>query len=303
MAGYGRQAQPSRPRSAEPASDLSWLPPGIRTETSSAEGSRLTAVVSPSAWAPPPFSTTRQAPMESPRKLRGLRDCVRLKIELETQLSSLLPQHWMRHVDHFLRAVGVSEVDEVALAALLADLDARLDLLLPVPIPTTVKSSHGGRLVMTEERPLAGCATLLRQFERRIAERVATAIAGSVLEGRTRRAVAFIEQHYAEPITVEEVARAVGCSRVNLSRLFKRETGVTVHRWLVWVRLRHAADELRKGEKIEAVVMLVGYRSKRAFMHQFRSCYGCSPGEFRQRLIDTIERGTRFPPITNAHPI
>jgi AraC-like DNA-binding protein len=242
--------------------------------------------------------------MKSPRKLRGLPDCVRLKIELETRLSSLLPQHWMRHVDHFLRVVGLSEVDEVALAALLADLDARLELLLPDPIAATANpSSRGGCLAMTEERPLAGRATLLRQFGCRIAERVAAAIAGSLLEGRIRRAVAFIEQHYAQPITVEEVGRAVGCSRVHLSRLFKRETGVTVHRWLVWVRLRHAAEALRNGEKVEAVVMLVGYRSKRAFMHQFRSCYGCSPGEFRQRLIDTIGSRTGFPPITHAHSI
>jgi AraC-like DNA-binding protein len=242
--------------------------------------------------------------MESPQKLRGLPDCVRLKIELETRLSSLLPQHWMRHVDRFLRAVGLSEVDEVALTALLADLDARLELLLPDPIAATVKlSSRSGCLVTTEERPLAGRATLLRQFECRIAERVAAAIAGSLLEGRTRRAVAFIDQHYAEPITVEEVARAVGCSRGHLSRLFKRETGVAVHRWLVWVRLRHAAEALRKGEKVEAVVMLVGYRSKQAFMHQFRSCYGCSPGEFRQRLMDTVGSRGRFPLITNAHSI
>jgi AraC-like DNA-binding protein len=241
--------------------------------------------------------------MESPRKLRGLADCVRLKIELETRLSSLLPQHWMRHVDQFLRVLGLSEVDEVALAALLADLDARLELLLAVPIAGSADQCERTGWFLVKDRLLTGRAPLLRQFACRIAERLAAAIGGSVTEGRVRRAIAFIGQHYAEPMTVEDVARAAGCSRVHLSTLFKRETGLTVHRWLVSERVRHATDELRKGEKVEAVAMLVGYRSKRAFIHQFRSCCGCSPGEFRCQPVDSIEGAERSPRITNAHSI
>jgi AraC-like DNA-binding protein len=223
--------------------------------------------------------------VDSPRKLLGLADCVRLKIDLETRLSSLLPQEWMRHVDEFLRVLGVSEVDEVALAALLTDLDARLELLLADPIGASVDQfGHTGCVAVAEGRLLTGRA-LLRQFECRIADRVAEGISESVTESRVRRAVDFIEQHYAEPMTVEEIAHAAGCSRVHLSTLFKRETGLTVHRWLVSVRMRHATDELRKGEKVEAVAMLVGYRSKRAFIHQFRSCCGCAPGEFRHHSV------------------
>jgi AraC-like DNA-binding protein len=223
--------------------------------------------------------------VESPRTLRGLADCVRLKIELETRLSSLLPQHWMRHVDEFLGVLGLWDVDEAALAALLTDLDARLERLLADPIAASAdQCGHTGCVVVAEGRLFKGRG-LLRQFECLIADRVAEAIAGSVTESRVRRAVAFIERHYAEPMTVEEIARAAGCSRVHLSTLFKRETGLTVHRWLVSVRVRHATDELRKGEKVEAVAMLVGYRSKGAFIHQFRSCCGCSPGEFRHHSV------------------
>lgn len=94
----------------------------------------------------------------------------------------------------------------------------------------------------------------------------------------------FIDDHYAEPITVARIAAAVRRSRKHLGTLFRRHTGLTVHEYLVHVRLRHALAFIRDGEKIEAVSRLVGYRSKKNFYRHFKSHMGATPIGYRTAL-------------------
>ena len=90
-----------------------------------------------------------------------------------------------------------------------------------------------------------------------------------------------MEERYGERLTVGDLARAVSRERTHVSTVFRREVGHTVHAYLTRVRMRHAADLVRRGEKIEAVMLLVGYRSKKSFYRQFRSHFGVTPGTFR----------------------
>ena len=105
---------------------------------------------------------------------------------------------------------------------------------------------------------------------------------------RVHRVTAFIEQHYAEPLTLEMLAATVGRHRVSLATEFRRETGITVHEYLTHVRIRHAANLLRRGDKIEPVILLVGYRGKKNFYRHFKDLLGMTPGEYKlQEQQDT----------------
>lgn len=118
-----------------------------------------------------------------------------------------------------------------------------------------------------------------------------------------REALRLIEARYAEPLTLRTLARAIGCSREHLARRFRRETGMTVHRHLVHVRVTRAAHEVLQGDKIEAVMLGVGFRGKRNFYRQFRARFGTTPGAYRSAPRDPtcdahrdISRPERLPP-------
>jgi AraC-like DNA-binding protein len=63
-------------------------------------------------------------------------------------------------------------------------------------------------------------------------------------------------------------------------QIFRKQVGMTVHQWITRVRLDHAAALIRDGVKIEAVALMVGYRSKKNFYRQFRRRYATTPQRY-----------------------
>ena len=86
-----------------------------------------------------------------------------------------------------------------------------------------------------------------------------------------------IEQSYSDPITLRSLASELHRQAAYLGAMFRREVGVSMHQCLTRVRLDHAAALVRDGVKIEAVALLVGYRSKKNFYRQFRRRFGTTP--------------------------
>jgi transcriptional regulator GlxA family with amidase domain len=89
-----------------------------------------------------------------------------------------------------------------------------------------------------------------------------------------------IEQRYFEPLTLDVLAARLTKDARHLGRRFRLELGISVHDYLVQVRLDHAAMAIRRGVKIEAVSLLVGYRSKRNFFVAFKRRFGVTPGAY-----------------------
>lgn len=93
-----------------------------------------------------------------------------------------------------------------------------------------------------------------------------------------RRAAAILRERYAERWTLERLARELATNRYDLTRGFKAEFGIGVHRYLVNRRLQAAEDRIRAGEKVEAAALDVGFRSRKTFydarrrLHPRSSC-------------------------------
>jgi YesN/AraC family two-component response regulator len=90
-----------------------------------------------------------------------------------------------------------------------------------------------------------------------------------------------INRRYAEPLSLELFARTLGRERGYLGRLFKKEVGCGMREYLARVRVRRAAELIRQGTKIEAVILEVGYRSPKRFYDAFKQEYGVTPAAFR----------------------
>ncbi len=98
---------------------------------------------------------------------------------------------------------------------------------------------------------------------------------------QVRRVCLFIRAHYDERISLESLAARVGRNTAYMATLFHRQTGMTIHCYLTRVRMRRAATLLRRSEKVEAVMLLVGYRSKKNFYRQFDRAFGVTPGQYK----------------------
>jgi AraC-like DNA-binding protein len=99
----------------------------------------------------------------------------------------------------------------------------------------------------------------------------------SAAQVHVRHMMDRIEQSYSEPITLHSLAVELHRQGAYLGAMFRREVGVPMRQWLTRVRLDHAAALVREGVKVEAVSMLVGYRSKKNFYRQFKRRFGTTP--------------------------
>ena len=99
----------------------------------------------------------------------------------------------------------------------------------------------------------------------------------SAAQLHVRRMIDLIEHSYSDPITLHFLATELNRQAAYLGALFRREVGVSARQWVTRVRLDHATALIRDGVKIEAVALLVGYRSKKNFYRQFKRRYATTP--------------------------
>ena len=93
----------------------------------------------------------------------------------------------------------------------------------------------------------------------------------------------YIEQHYAEPLALESIARRFFVSKEYLSRAFKQETGWNVTDYILKLRMERAMSLLAEDSlPIKAVAGLVGYEDVAYFYRLFKKQFGVTPGEIRK---------------------
>jgi transcriptional regulator GlxA family with amidase domain len=92
----------------------------------------------------------------------------------------------------------------------------------------------------------------------------------------------FLMAHYADRITVRDLARRAGVSRSALCRRFRSATGFSLHARLRLIRLREARELLATTPMIVMeVAAAVGYRGAANFTRAFSRFQGQTPTEYR----------------------
>src|SRR5881275_2860308 len=96
------------------------------------------------------------------------------------------------------------------------------------------------------------------------------------------RAKDLADAHYAEPLEVDDLARAAGLSKAHFSREFRRVFGESPHAYLLTRRLERAAALLRTTDhSVADVCFSVGLQSVGSFTTSFTRTYGMSPTAYR----------------------
>lgn len=103
---------------------------------------------------------------------------------------------------------------------------------------------------------------------------------------RVQRVIAVLRENLAEPPTLEEIGRRVGCSQFYLSRIFSQEMGKGIFQYLRALRMERAAELLREKKlNVTQVALEVGYTSPSHFSTAFHETYGCCPGLYPLRTL------------------
>ncbi len=96
--------------------------------------------------------------------------------------------------------------------------------------------------------------------------------------------VEYIEDHYNEKISLDQIAENMYLSPFYISRIFKSETGSAPIRRLINIRLEKAKELLEGGYQgsIQEVAAMVGYDDAYHFSKLFKKRYGVSPSQVRR---------------------
>lgn len=102
-----------------------------------------------------------------------------------------------------------------------------------------------------------------------------------------QQAVHYLSTQYAEPITIELMAEALGYNRAYLSTLFRKHTGVTPVSFLLKLRTDKARLLLRERPEltVEQIASSVGFHDPLYFSKQFKRLYGMSPTDYRHAML------------------
>lgn len=113
-----------------------------------------------------------------------------------------------------------------------------------------------------------------------VKERRSGSRSGNVIE----RIRTFIDEHYAENLTVAEIAGHVYLSQTYVSLLFRQETGETIYEYLMKVRIEKAKELLRDPRtKFYEVCQAVGYTDPSYFSKLFKKITGLTPSAYRDQ--------------------
>lgn len=96
---------------------------------------------------------------------------------------------------------------------------------------------------------------------------------------RIKKGLIYIREHYTEDLTVEQIAQQAGFSRYYFSRQFKEVTGLTVMKYVEFLRCRHARELLSEGASVSKATVESGFSDVSYFTKVFKHQYGILPSK------------------------
>jgi AraC-like DNA-binding protein len=101
---------------------------------------------------------------------------------------------------------------------------------------------------------------------------------------RLHRARDLVHDGYAEPLTLDDLAREAKMSSFHFLRAFRQVFGTTPRRYVADVRLERARDLIVRGASVTEACCAVGFSSLGSFSTAFTLRFGSSPRAFQQQM-------------------
>lgn len=127
----------------------------------------------------------------------------------------------------------------------------------------------------------SGSLGVRRRF---IADRNPRDRANSDLPANLLRAVRFVKENFARPVSIDQMAQEAGLSKCHFCRVFKKATNMTPMHFLSRMRIKRSRDLIRKDLPISTIAIKVGFNDLSSFNRHFKRFTGQTPTQYRDSL-------------------
>ncbi len=100
----------------------------------------------------------------------------------------------------------------------------------------------------------------------------------------------YLETHYMESITLQDLCGLTGRSKYYLLRSFTKQKGISPYNYLETVRIDKAKKLLEKGSYPVDVALQTGFSDQSHFSNFFKKYIGLTPMQYRSIFISTDKR-------------
>lgn len=100
----------------------------------------------------------------------------------------------------------------------------------------------------------------------------------------TESVISIIEKEFTSDLTLEMIASKINFHPSYISRVFKKETGLSFSEYLLRYRIKNMKKVLRETNmKIAEIAEMFHYNSSASFIRSFRKVEGMTPGQYRKK--------------------
>ena len=99
---------------------------------------------------------------------------------------------------------------------------------------------------------------------------------------RLRDILLFIERHYNQEISLDDVAKTANICKSECCRFFKKHMGITIFDYVLYLRIQNSLPLLKKSDSITEVAAMVGFSSPSYYSQIFKRYMKCTPMEYKK---------------------
>lgn len=126
--------------------------------------------------------------------------------------------------------------------------------------------------------------TLVRYFSPEVKKNQELTISGK--NETVFQIVNYLEKHYQERITLDNLVEVTGYNKSYISQIMKQALGINYYEYLTRIRIREAIFELTNTEeKISEIAYNSGFSDLKAFNTTFKERFGKTPSQYRKMLV------------------
>ena len=94
---------------------------------------------------------------------------------------------------------------------------------------------------------------------------------------RVRR---YIDEHYADALSLNDLATLVSLNSSYFLRIFKKAVGLSPHAYLTQVRINRAKELMAAGTPLTEIAANTGFYDQSHFSNRFKRIFGVTPGQY-----------------------
>ena len=113
-------------------------------------------------------------------------------------------------------------------------------------------------------------------------------------DGQARDIIRYINEHLKEPLTLEGLAGTFYMSKNHLTSIFKRATGTTVARYILYKRMAVVRGELSAGIPAAEAASNAGFGDYSSFFRAYKKMFGCAPTDKGGAGLPAMDKSRDF---------